>query len=365
MDKSYRDINPFFKLDGIHYSFNELNDVAYSLIKEGDKEERQMGDFLMDWVSPKDTLEVKTSGSTGRPKKITLSKQAMVNSALATAAYLGIREKDTALLCLSAGHIAAKMMLVRSMMLGLSLDTVMPSAAPLKGIKKTYNFGAMVPLQLEKSVNELARIKILLVGGAPLSEQLRAKLQNKTSRIFETYGMTETCSHIALREVNPGKKGPIANEPLAFKTLPGIKVAVDKRGCLLVNAPSLGAEALQTNDLIKLISDTEFIWLGRWDNVVNSGGIKLFPERIEEKLYPIIKNRFIITGLPDKKLGEKLVLIVESPDEDFKILSRISELKTLDQFEIPKEIYFLKEFSSTTNGKLDRKGILEELKATS
>ncbi|MBT8280372.1 MAG: AMP-binding protein, partial [Muriicola sp.] len=311
MQNQFKETHPSFKFQGTHYTYHDLNDVAYSLIKEGDKEERFIGDFLMDWVSPKDHITLKTSGTTGKAKSINISKQAMVNSALSTGEYFEIEAKQTALLCLSGTHIAAKMMLVRAMVLGLSLDTVDPSSSPLSGIDKTYDLCAMVPLQVEKSIKHLSKIKTLLVGGAPLTAELREKLQNSPSKIFETYGMTETCSHIAVRAVNGSETKAKEQQVNPFKTLPGITVSTDSRNCLVISAPDLEVDSLVTNDLVDLVSENEFRWLGRWDNVINSGGVKLIPETIENKLNPVIESRFTVLGKPDKELGEKLVLVVE------------------------------------------------------
>ncbi|QBA64311.1 AMP-binding protein [Muriicola soli] len=360
MQNQFKETHPSFRFQGVHYTYHDLNDMAYSLIKEGEKEERLIGDFLMDWVSPKDHVFLKTSGTTGRAKSISVSKQAMVNSALNTGEYFGIGANQTALLCLSGTHIAAKMILVRAMVLGLSLDTVDPTSSPLSAINKTYDLCAMVPLQLEKSIKHLSRVKTLLVGGAPLSSELREKLQSSSSKIFETYGMTETCSHIAVRAVN-GSEAEF-NEQLVnpFKTLPGITVSTDSRNCLVINAPDLDVDSLVTNDLVELISENEFRWLGRWDNIINSGGVKLIPETIENKLNPIIESRFTVLGKPDKKLGEKLVLVVEGEGDAAQILNKITDLDSLDQYEMPKEVHFIPKFELTKSGKLDRKILKEQ-----
>jgi O-succinylbenzoic acid--CoA ligase len=365
MDRSYKTIHEQFKFQGSHFSPSELKDVAYSLIKEGDEEEQKIGDFLMDWLSPHDSLIVRTSGSTGTPKNISISKQAMVNSALATGTYFELKEKDTALLCLSASHIAAKMMLVRAMVLGLSIDHVDPSSSPLSGLLKSYDLCAMVPLQLEKSLNNISKINLILIGGAPVSDELRAKVQNKSTHIYETYGMTETCSHIAVRALNLPISKDKKGSSDSFHTLPGITVSEDVRNCLQIHAPALGVDSISTNDVVNLVSETEFDWIGRWDHVVNSGGVKLFPEQIEKKLRPIIEGRFVVSGIPDKELGEKLVLIVEGKVNKFSLSSEIEGLATLEKLEKPKEIYELEKLECSENGKLLRKEIKAALLAYS
>ncbi len=357
MQRHFNEIHPHFKLQGFHYSRYELQDVAYSLIKEGDAEERWTGDFLTDWISSREWVEVRTSGSTGAPKTIRLSKQAMVNSALATGAYFGIKEKSNALLCLSTRHIAAKMMLVRAMVLGLSLDMVTPTSTPLKGVDKSYDLCSMVPMQLEKSLKHLGRIGTLLVGGAPIPKGLKDKLQGIQTKIYETYGMTETCSHIAVRFLDVAHGTGSEH----FHTLPGITVSLDSRGCLQIHAPELEIEQLVTNDLVDLVSENEFDWLGRWDNVINSGGVKLIPEQIEEKLKSVVNGQFILTSLPDDTLGEKLILVKEGKQIKTDVLDKIKKMKSLDPYERPKEIYFLEQFPLSETGKVRREAIRKQI----
>nr|WP_297761720.1 AMP-binding protein [uncultured Muriicola sp.] len=253
--------------------------------------------------------------------------------------------------------MAAKMMLVRAMVLGLSLDHIAPSSSPLSGLRKSYDLCAMVPLQLEKSLSNISKIKLLLVGGAPVSVDLRAKVQNISTRIYETYGMTETCSHIAARPLNLPISKDNKDSSDSFHTFPGITVSEDDRKCLKIHAPALMGDSISTNDVVNLVSETEFEWVGRWDNVVNSGGVKLFPEQIEKKLRPIIEGRFMLTGIPDKELGEKLVLIAEGKVDKTSLRSEIENMTALGKLEKPKEIFELENFLCSESGKLLRKEI--------
>ncbi len=386
MKPFYRKIHSRFRLNGIPYSTDDLAEVAYSLIKEGEAFEKAIGDFLLYWTDDHPVLEVKTSGSTGKPKPISLQKRHMVNSALATGKFFGLLPGDSALLCLPANYIAGKMMLVRAMVLGLELDYVFPSSDPLALISKTYDFCAMVPLQLENSLDVLGRIKTLIVGGAPLSpkvqEQIRAqdygrwgrgrferkrtpeyKLQppNFATAVFETYGMTETITHIALKKVHADSGREQAKPQNTFKTLPEVTVSLDDRSCLVINAPKICDVPVVTNDVVDLVSETEFEWLGRQDNVINSGGVKLFPEQIEAKLAAVLQSRFFLAGIPDKKWGLKLVLVVEGKLEKKKLFQEIRSLKSLSKFEIPKEIYGVSEFYQTDSGKIQREKIIDRI----
>ena len=361
MQPTYKRVHPKFKLNGAAVSFEDLDEVSYSLIKEGHPYEEDFGDFLLHWIDKEPTIQVKTSGSTSMPKMIVLEKQHMVNSALATGKFFKLEAGDSALLCLSGAYIAGKMMLVRAMILGLELDWVQPTAAPLFGSDKTYDFCAMVPLQLENSLGHINRIKTLIVGGAPLSRNLKEKTQNVTTAIYETYGMTETITHIALKKINLDKTVSSSGVENYFKTLPNITIQKDERNCLVIKAPDLNASLIITNDIVNLISDTEFEWLGRYDNVINSGGVKLIPEQIELKLASILKNRYFVAGIPDEKMGQKLILLVEENKENNELLEKVKCLETLEKYEIPKDILFVKDFIETENGKISRMSTLQQI----
>ncbi len=361
MRQNHKKVHPNFKFNGETVSFNDLEEISYSLIKEGEAYERDFGDFLLHWIDKEPTIQVKTSGSTGNPKTIVLEKQHMVNSALATGSFFNLKAGDSALLCLSGGYIAGKMMLLRAMVLGLELDLVEPSSTPLLGGTKSYDFCAMVPLQLEHSLSEINRIKTLIVGGAQISSSLKDKIQNVRTRVYETYGMTETITHIAVKKINLDKTVSSGGVEKHFKTLPNIRIQKNERNCLVINAPDVNPAPIITNDLVDIISDTEFIWLGRYDNIINSGGVKLIPEQIEGKLSPILKNRFFVIGIPDEHLGQKVVLLIEKENQDPKLLDKIKSLKILGKYEVPKDIVFLESFVETVNGKISRKKNLQQV----
>lgn len=310
--------------------------------------------FLLDWFSTEDFIVVQTSGSTGKPKPIQLKKEFMINSAKATGAFFGLKENTTALLCLSTDYIAGKMMLVRALTLGWSMDVVAPTSKI--EILKEYDFSAMVPLQLRSSLGDINKIKKLIVGGGVVANDLIEAIQNKSTEIYATYGMTETITHIAVKKLN----SIISNDSVKshYKALPKVQLSQDNRDCLVIDAPKVAEEKIITNDVIRLISDTEFEWLGRYDNVINSGGVKLHPEKIEEKLSKIILNRFFVIGINDKKLGEKLVLIVEGEKNDL-ISDEVRNLLGLTKYEIPKAIYFVEKFVETETKKIQRKKTLD------
>ncbi|MGY5847496.1 AMP-binding protein [Salegentibacter sp. HM20] len=351
--------HPEFRLNKRYFTNAELYQVAYSFIKEGEPWEEAIGSFILDWIKPNSYVEVKTSGSTGKPKKIRLKKDHMINSARATAKFFDLPEKTTALMCLPANYIAGKMMLVRAMILGWQLDLVPPSANPLDQVFKVYDFCAMTPFQLDNSIARLHLIKKLIVGGGAVSPRLQKMVREVDTKVYETYGMTETVTHIAAKRLNPSKK---RKKPRPFKVLPNINISQDERGCLVIKAPKLADEPVVTNDVVEILTYKKFLWKGRIDNVINSGGVKLHPEEIEKKLERIIDYRLFIASIPDDSLGDKLVLFVEcefSEEELAKIQNDISNLKTLEKYEIPKKIYLIEKFEETPNGKIHRENTLK------
>ncbi|NMH88132.1 AMP-binding protein [Flavivirga algicola] len=360
MTPKYNKIHNKFKLNGLPYTYEDLMEVAYSFVKEGEVYESHIGEFLLDWLDHNDFIVVNTSGSTGKPKPISINKQAMVNSAIATGDFFNLKPGNKALHCLPSNFIAGKMMLVRAMILGLELDLVAPTSQPDFNSKIHYDFCAMVPLQLQNSLDRCDCIKTIIVGGASVSNVLKNKIQNLNSRVYETYGMTETVTHIAIKQINNfNKKGNSVQsiEVPNFQTLPNVFVSQDERGCLVIDAPRLSKTRIVTNDLVRCLSKNEFEWLGRYDNVINSGGLKLFPEKIEAKLHNKINNRFFIASKAHKTLGEQLILILEN---DSNTLDQ-SIFLDLDKFEKPKEIYAVERFVETPSGKIQRKKTLELL----
>jgi len=342
---THRNVHNYFKLNGYHLNAKDLCRVGYSFIKEGDAYEKSIGEFFLDWFDEKEYIEMTTSGTTGLPKLVRLEKQAMIQSALATGDFFDLKPGDKALLCLPTQFIAGKMMMVRSLILGLELDVVSPSLHPLAFITKIYDFVAMVPLQVQNSIEKLSKVRKLIIGGAKMDSSLEEQLLPLKTEIYETYGMTETITHIAAKRLGDS----------VFSILPNVKISIDDRQCLVINVATISDEPIVTNDLVELVNEQQFIFLGRIDNVINSGGVKLIPEQIEAKLTGKINNRFFVTGLPDTTLGEKLVLVIEGEKQEFPA----DFFDVLGKYEKPKEIVFVSKFKENENGKLLRKPTLQ------
>ena len=334
-----------FKLQG--NSFSSINE----LIKYSKSTSKEVSSFLVEWFNKNSFVEVNTSGSTGTPKLIQLKKEHMVNSALATGNYFKLPQKTSALLCMSTHYIAGKMMLVRALTLGWDIDVVEAESNPLKNISKIYDFSAMVPLQLHNSLKDIHKIKKLIVGGGVVSNDLLNKIQNIETEVFATYGMTETITHIAVKKLNHCHSELV--EKSNYVSFPNVKLSIDERGCLVIDAPKVSDEVIVTNDLVEIISVNSFHWLGRFDSIINSGGIKLIPEQIEQKLSKLIKQRFFVTGIKDAILGEKLVLLIEGLETNLS-LNKLKELSTLSKFEVPKEVFYVEKFIETPTKKINR-----------
>ncbi len=345
---NYTKIHNRFLLNGYYYDQKTLKEVAYNFIKEGDKYENYMGDFLLDWLDSNDSIYLDSSGNNFNNKKIKVKKQFLVNSAISTGNYFNVTVGDKALHCLPANYIAGKMMLIRAMILGFEIDLISPSKIPFYKNDKSYDFVAMTPTQAFHSLSELHRVKKLIIGGAYVSNSLQKKLIKLNVRAYETYGMMETLSHIAIREMTD----PISE----FKCLPNIKVKTDNRNCLVIDAPKLGIEGLVTNDEVEIYSSNHFKLVGRVDYIINFNDFKLHPEQIERKLAQNLSFHFFIDKMEVKNNGEKLVLAIKD-DPEIKIEKLKEQIRTcesLKDFETPTAVICFKNFIQTYSGKIKR-----------
>ena len=340
-----------FRWNGISFKTKE------SLFQFVDDHFPELITFVKEWFGDEGMIHCMTSGSTGVPKMISLGRQYMVNSAQATGAYFNLGAGTSALLCLPLGFIAGRMMLIRSMVLGWHLDSIEANSAPEIPKNSSYDFSAMVPLQLYHCATNLDCIKTLIVGGGAVSKSFRERIENLQTKIYATYGMTETVSHVALMPLN--KSAGNSDHNNSFTGLKGVRFSVDQRQCLCINAPDIADQMIVTNDIVELISDTRFIWIARYDNVINSGGVKLIPEVIENKFSALINGDFFVHSIPDEVLGEKLVIIIETTEHLLTLedLMEFQEMNVseISKYEVPKKIYFLDSFSKTETGKVNRK----------
>ena len=329
------------------------------------RDKMTLSEFLSEWHSSDPRLLVHTSGSTGSPQPLWVEKRRMETSARITCRFLGLKAGDTALLCLPLDYIAGKMMVVRALVAGLRLISVSPSGHPLSsfGSEETdsLDFAAMVPLQVWNSLqvpeerDRLMRIRHLIIGGGAIDDDLARELRSFPHAVYSTYGMTETLSHIAFRRLS-------GNEASEWYTpFDGVSLAADDEGCLVIDAPEVCAERLVTHDIVAFHSDgRRFRILGRSDNVICSGGIKIQAEEVERLLRPYILCPFYITKTPDARLGEVVTLVVERPfsDQDLQVLQHL-HLQT-NRILLPRRIVWVDHLPMTETGKPRRNAPLPD-----
>ncbi len=315
--------------------------------------------FLIDWYSDAGTVNATTSGSTGTPKTIKLHKKFMKNSAAATLRFFNLGKNDKVLLALPVKYIAAKMTVVRSITGGLDLYCIEPSLYPYSQLTPPLDFAAFTPAQLSKlletgeGITFVKNINKILLGGAPVPATLEKKIKTLETEIWHSYGMTETMSHIALRKVN----GKDASDK--FVPIDGVELSVSEDNTLIITAPHLGIYKLKTNDIVTLYRDKSFVLHGRKDNVINSGGVKIHPEELEQKIEPFLSKPFYISSKYDEKFGEIPVLFIEDSEWEkagiTELLNKIE--KTVSRIEIPKAVVFKNKFRRTESGKIVREKI--------
>ena len=321
-----------FTLAGELYSSNDLIESL--------KDNTDYYNFLTSWFDENDFILAKTSGSSGTPKEIKLKKIDLISSSKLTGEYFNLKPGDKVINCLPLEYIAGKMMLVRSLVLGLDLYLFPVNSSPIKQIQKNYDLIAFTPIQLENSIPFIEKIKKVLVGGSPVQETLKEKILNSKSTVYETYGMTETITHIAAKNLSMDEK--------EFTSLPGIEIG-ERDNCLFVKPNHLSIEMVQTNDVVEFTKKNKFLLIGRKDFIINSGGVKLNPEAIEKKLAKYISTDFVISSIDNSKFGEVVTLVFKKniPDNYNKAFTHLSK------YEIPKEVLVIDNFPEN-NGKINR-----------
>ena len=321
-----------------------LDDIAEDYLQD-------IKSFIAEWNNDRDYIEVTTSGSTGKPKKLQLKKQAVKASAEATGRFFVFEKGQTVLLNLSPNYIAGKLMIVRAIEHEMNLAVAPLSENPLKNLREEkIHFGAFVPSQIneilkdEKSRERLNKIKHVIIGGAPLDPDTENELIGMDTRFFATFGMTETITHFALRRIGT----PI------YKCLPNFNISADNQSCLVIHPNEIVPELLFTNDVIDFIDDRTFKWKGRLDHVINSAGVKIYPEKAEKMIAHLLpNNRFYMTAKKDKKYGEVAVLVVEGDPKNKDLLEDAKE--SLPRHHAPKEVIIEDQFEETPTQKIIRK----------
>lgn len=323
--------------------------------------EKEAVAFCREWQRGADSFRLLTSGSTGAPKTIHLTRYQMQASARLTGGMFGLSPGDKAICCLNINYIGGRMMLVRTLELGLQTWLTEPVSEPLQGLEDiSFDFAAFVPLQLQtllvhadRYLPSLHRMKAIIVGGAAVSGALLEEIQQIQAPVYSTYGMTETVSHIAVRRLN----GPEADG--LFHALDGVQLSLDDRQCLNITAAASNHRKVQTNDVAELFPDGSFRLLGRFDHIINSGGIKIQLEKTEQLAETLVGQvfpgcRFFAWGFPDERLGQRLGLVIET-DAVFPPEELLTTLRPLfPPYEYPQLLKAISSFTETSSGKIDK-----------
>ena len=149
---------------------------------------------------------------------------------------------------------------------------------------------------------------ILIIGGGAIDAALEQEIRQMPNTVYSTYGMTETLSHVALRRLNGPEASPY------YHPFPSVTLSLSPDNTLVIDAPLVCDERLVTNDVARLLPDGSFAIIGRKDNIINSGGIKIQIEEVEERLRPYLDLPYAITAAPDPRLGEAVVLLIAPRD---------------------------------------------------
>lgn len=334
----------------------------------------ELEEFLSEWNNAENVIRVHTSGSTGKPKEMLVEKRRMLASAKITCDFLNLKEGDSALLCMPLDFIAGKMMIVRSIERNLNLTTIKPSNHPLANTATAFDLVAMVPsqvygsLQIPEEKEKLKSIRNLIIGGGSISAEIEAELKTFPNAVWSTYGMTETLSHIALRRING------ENTSAWYTPFEGVGIRIIEAennegniGQLVISAPHVCASTLVTNDIVEINKEDyldqnksakRFRIIGRKDNVICSGGIKLHIEEIEDLLRQNISSLFCVSKRADKKFGEAAILLVEKDNNNSENITQETLMQickqTLPAYSVPKDIIFVQKIPLTGTGKIDR-----------
>lgn len=310
------------------------------------------------WKTGLANIEISTSGSTGTPKIISLSREAISASIMATQEAFGL-DQETFFLCnLNTDYIGGKMMVLRAAEIGCDLLVTSPTSNPFENLERQRylvaqnwgkNFFSFVPLQLknvlesEQHIQLLRTAKAILVGGAAVSEDIIQKVRHHHLPVYETYGMTETVSHIAIRDLRE-------NDDF-FTTLKGVEIDIDNENCLKVKSASTNNQWITTNDVVEVLTNTTFLLKGRRDNIINSGGVKIQLEEVEKTIAKNLETPvdFFVYGIEDDILGQKLVLVSEKQKINIEDISQ-----NLPKYHVPKENFVVDEFAKTPSGKIDK-----------
>ncbi len=298
-----------------------------------------------------DAIVVATSGTTGEPKGVVLTHDAVVASALATSARIGVEPgEDRWLSCLPLGHVGGLSVVLRALVTGTPVE-ILPSFDP-DVVDASPDRGAtllsVVPTMLGRLARPEGFRRILLGGSAPL----RAVGPN----VITTYGMTESGSGV----VYDGR--PIDGAEVAV----GPDGAIALRGPMLLRAYRDGTDPkdadgwFRTGDIGGFDEDGRLVVFGRADECIVSGGENIWPDAVEAVLAEHADVAEVaVCGVADPEWGERVVAFVVGRDVppalgDLRSIVR----ESLGAFAAPRELVVLDALPRTPSGKVRRRALV-------
>ena len=327
----------------------------------------ELRDALRMLTSGDGSITARTSGTTGEPKELHFSASDLRASARLTGHTFHLKHGERALLCLPCSFIAGRMMLVRGFVIGLDLHVIDPSGPVLEKLAPSdrFRFAAMVPQQLHRALqDDRQRVEqqfdTILLGGGPVSAALEQDIRGLNVRVFHSYGSTETLTHVALRELTGTRYTSV------FTAIGDITFDEDARGCLIINTPHLSTRRHVTNDLVDLLDDNHFVWRGRYDNMVLSGGRKINPEALETRTAGLLPYAHYFAAYEEEGHGQGLLLVVESDRTAADLARELNDLLRgeLGRQELPRRLITVRHMPRTSSGKIRRTPFWDDVGAS-
>ena len=324
--------------------------------------------FASAWCQSEAHFTLYSSGTTGSPKPLLLHRSQLEASAGMGMDFFRIPVALPLLLCLSVRHIAGIMQVVRALSYGHSLHVLQVKRRALQGLQagRRYGLVSVVPLQLHEAskngyLSRLEQCHTVLVGGAPLFPSTEKELASLQTYIYHSYGMSETAAHVALRRLHTPTRP-------YFEAMSGVHLSRSEAGCLEIKSPTTQYRSIHTRDLVEMQGRGRFIWLGRADTVINSGGIKLHLDELDRQICDLWlqahgtaeASSCFAFGVPDEALGERLVWFVEQAPSQEVQTRFVSSLQTLPSHHAPKSLHIVSPFVLTASGKIDKRATAQQ-----
>ncbi|GAA3553591.1 o-succinylbenzoate--CoA ligase [Amycolatopsis ultiminotia] len=322
-------------------------------------------------LEPGTAVVIATSGSTGAPKGVLLSSRTLAASATATHARLG--GAGHWLLATPAHYIGGLQVLIRARLAGTKpafltgegfrTDAFAAAAAPVLA-EEGPRYTALVPTQLVRLLDDggagldaAKAFDAIVLGAAATSPKLRARAAEAGVRIVPAYGMSETASGCVYDglPLDGVRVEPDADERLCIS---GDVLAHGYRLAPELTADSFRDGWFRTSDRGRLLPDGRVEVLGRADDVINTGGVKVSAGAVERVLgsCPGVRDACVV-GLPDPEWGEAVVALVVAEQQVEAAGLRAAVRTELGTAATPKRVEFTAELPLRGPGKIDRAAV--------